>query len=96
MMSESTRGTGAALAAALVAAPQPLWACATCFGQSDAPMAQGMNMGIFTLLIVILSVLVGIAAFFVYIVRRAARVNGGRGQAMVASALSSPAGRELP
>lgn len=37
-------------------------------------MAQGMNMGIFTLLFVVLSVLIGIAAFFVYILRRASRL----------------------
>ena len=43
-------------------------------------MAQGMNMGIFTLLIVILSVLVGIAAFFFYIIRRAARFEAAQGQ----------------
>ncbi len=51
-----------------------LHACAACFGQSDAPMAQGMNMGIFTLLLVVLSVLLGIAAFFFYLLRRAARL----------------------
>lgn len=53
-------------------APSPLFACATCFGQSDAPMAQGMNWGIFTLLAVIVTVLVSIAGFFIYIIRKAA------------------------
>jgi len=58
------------LAAALV--PSPLFACATCFGQSDSPMAQGMNWGIFTLLGVIVTVLATIFGFFVYLIRKAA------------------------
>ena len=53
-------------------APSPLMACATCFGQSDAPMAQGMNWGIFTLLGVIVVVLATIASFFVYLIRKEA------------------------
>ncbi|MEI6193148.1 MAG: hypothetical protein WCS42_02340 [Verrucomicrobiota bacterium] len=51
-------------------APSSLMACATCFGQSDAPMAQGMNWGIFTLLGVIVAVLATIASFFVYLIRK--------------------------
>lgn len=55
----------------LLAAPgAELWACAACFGQSDSSMAKGMNMGIFTLLLVITCVLASIAGFFVYLVRR--------------------------
>ena len=46
-------------------------ACAACYGRSDAPMAQGLNAGIFTLLGVIGSVLAGAVVFFVYIARRA-------------------------
>lgn len=47
--------------------PQSLHACATCYGASDSPMAQGMNWGIMTLLVVIGCVLGGIVSFFVYI-----------------------------
>ena len=54
--------------------PAAASACAACFGRSDSPMAKGMNMGIFTLLIVILSVLLGISVFFFYILRRAAKM----------------------
>ncbi len=36
-------------------------------------------MGIFTLLFVVLSVLLGIAAFFVYILRRASRLASSTG-----------------
>lgn len=53
--------------------PQPVLACATCFGRSDSKMALGMNMGIFSLLLVILCVLGGVAAFFIYLARRAAQ-----------------------
>ena len=42
-------------------------ACATCFGKSDSALAQGMNMGILALLGVILSVLSGVASFFVFL-----------------------------
>ncbi len=49
-----------------------VWACAACYGQSDAPMAQGMNWGILSLLAVIVAVLGTVAAFFIYLARRAA------------------------
>jgi hypothetical protein len=64
---------GPAVALGLAALPQSLLACAACFGKSDDSMAQGMNMGIFTLLIVIVSVLVGIASFGIFLTRRSAR-----------------------
>jgi heme/copper-type cytochrome/quinol oxidase subunit 2 len=53
--------------------PQALFACAACFGQTDDKMAQGMNAGIITLLIIITLVLAGVAAFFIHVARRAAR-----------------------
>jgi hypothetical protein len=36
-------------------------------------MAQGMNWGIFSLLIVIVSMLLGIAGFFVFLARKSAQ-----------------------
>jgi hypothetical protein len=53
----------------------PVRACAACFGKSDSNMAQGMNMGIFALLLVITCVLCGIAGFFVYVARRSAQLE---------------------
>jgi hypothetical protein len=47
-------------------------ACAACYGQSDSPMAHGMNAGIFALLGVIGIVLCGAGTFFVVLARRAA------------------------
>ncbi len=53
----------------------PLVACAACYGQSDSPLAKGMNWGIVTLLGTILLVLGGIAAFFVSLARRSAALS---------------------
>jgi hypothetical protein len=63
-----------ALVLGLAVALQPgaVLACAACYGQSDSPMAQGMNWGIFSLLAVVVTVLGGIAGFFVYLARRSA------------------------
>lgn len=52
-------------------------ACATCYGASDSPLAQGMNWGIATLLGVIGAVLAGVVAFFVHVGMRSAKVNAG-------------------
>ena len=65
----------ASVASLAVMLPGAASACASCFGQSDSPMAKGMNAGIFTLLLVITSVLVTVAIFFAYILRRAARLR---------------------
>ncbi len=46
-------------------------ACAACFGKSDSPLAAGMNAGIFALLLVVVMVLSGVGAFFIYLARRA-------------------------
>ena len=46
-------------------------ACAACYGESDSPMAEGMNAGIFVLLIIIGGTLAAIAGFFLFIMRRA-------------------------
>jgi hypothetical protein len=55
--------------AATIALAQPasVSACATCFGASDSPLAQGMNWGILTLLLIIFCVLTGIVGFFVHL-----------------------------
>ncbi|MDE3066990.1 MAG: hypothetical protein KGJ60_05495 [Verrucomicrobiota bacterium] len=53
------------------AVPAPLLACAVCGGaHSESQLAHGMNAGIFTLMGVIVTVLAGIALFFVHIVRK--------------------------
>ena len=50
-------------------------ACAACYGQSDSPLAQGMNWGIVSLLAVVGCVLSGVAAFFVHIGRKSIAAN---------------------
>jgi hypothetical protein len=50
-------------------------ACAACFGRSDSALAYGMNAGILTLLAVIATMLTAVASFFVFIVRRASRLE---------------------
>ena len=60
-----------------VLAPPPLFACAACYGQSDSPLAQGMNWGIFTLLGVVVTVLAGVAGFFVYLIRKEVAAEDG-------------------
>lgn len=65
----------AGIALGMAALPASVQACAACFGKSDDAMALGMNMGIFALLVVILSVLIGIASFFVFLARRAVRFS---------------------
>ena len=52
------------------ACPLSVHACATCFGRSDSPLAQGMNWGIFTLLVIVALVLGGVTAFFIFMARR--------------------------
>jgi heme/copper-type cytochrome/quinol oxidase subunit 2 len=49
--------------------------CATCFGQSDSPLAHGMNMAIMTLLGVVLTVMALIVAFFIHVSRRSAKAG---------------------
>jgi hypothetical protein len=60
------------VSAALALSPDSAQACAACYGQSDSPMAAGMNWGIVSLLTMIVLVLGGVAGFFVFLVRRAA------------------------
>ena len=55
----------------VVAAPRAAFACPVCFGQSDSPMAQGVNMGIYVLLGITGGVLAAFATFFIYLIRRA-------------------------
>ena len=64
----------ALLVLAVLMSPQAGFACAACYGASDSPLAQGMNMGILFLLGVIGSVLLGITAFFIFVARNAARL----------------------
>ena len=74
-MLKKTKDIGYLAFAVLFLLEQNASACAACFGESDSPMADGMNAGIFTLLIVVGGTLSGIAGFFIYIIRRGARMS---------------------
>jgi len=70
------------LALAWLARPDSVSACAVCFGAPDSPLTKGMAWGILSLLVVIGCVLATVAAFFVYLARRASTaevpVPGGK------------------
>jgi magnesium-transporting ATPase (P-type) len=70
-MKTSARKIFVLLALLLGLFPADLLACATCYGASDSPLAQGMNMGIMVLLACIGFVILCICVFFAYIIRRA-------------------------
>ena len=63
--------------------PGSIWACAACYGQSDSPMAHGLNWGIFSLLLVVVLMLGGIASFFVYLARRSSALSSGANQSPI-------------
>jgi hypothetical protein len=68
----TVRSAVRALAAvALILVPRVALACPVCFGQSDSPLAKGVNMGVLFLLGTITAVLIGFAGFMVYLARRA-------------------------
>ena len=60
---------------AFLALPQVATACPSCYGAPDSPMTAGMNMAILSLLGITGVVLFAIAAFMVYLWRRAAMLN---------------------
>ncbi len=58
-------------ALASVCVPRAALACPVCFGQSDAPLAKAMNLGVIAMLVVVVAVLSGFAAFIFFLARRA-------------------------
>jgi hypothetical protein len=77
-----------ATAALCLLAHADLSACVACYGQSDSPLAEGMNMGILFLLGCIGAVLAGFASFFVYLGRRSAAVQAARATQSTAASRS--------
>jgi predicted permease len=55
--------------------PTELFACAVCFGDKNSQMGKAADAGVLTLLLIIMAVLVGVATFFIYIVRRTTRIE---------------------
>ncbi len=77
---QSAVGNFTLTAVVALASTSSAFACATCYGASDSPLAQGMNWGIMVLLGFIGSVLVAVSSFFVYIVRRASAMEAAAAQ----------------
>jgi hypothetical protein len=63
---------------AVLAAPRAALACPVCFGRSDSPLALATNLGVMAMLLVVVAVLGGFAAFFVYLARRARTMADAR------------------
>lgn len=64
----------------LAGAAAPAWACAVCYGDSEAPMTAGMNNAIVFLLAVVAVVQGGFVAMFLGFRRRARRLREERGR----------------
>ena len=67
-------GISKILAAAFLLMPS-LNACTACFGKTDEALAQGMNAGIYVMLVFVVAAWVLFGSFFVFIARRSKRVN---------------------
>jgi hypothetical protein len=76
-----------ALLAAVAMAPEAASGCAVCYGDSNSPLAIGLNWGIASLLAVVLLVLGSVGGFFFYIAKRSA--NSGLGAGPVDSGSTS-------
>jgi hypothetical protein len=52
--------------------PSATQACSVCFGNTDSKLSQGMLAGVLVLLLVVLAVLGGFVALFIFLARKAA------------------------
>ena len=50
-------------------------ACAVCFGAPDSPIAKAVSWSVIALLGIVMIVLTGVAAFFIYLAKRAREVG---------------------
>lgn len=72
-MSRTTKilALGSAASISLILLPTPAFACPVCYGAIEGPAADAMNLAILALLGVTGLVLGGVAAFFIYLTKRA-------------------------
>jgi Na+-transporting NADH:ubiquinone oxidoreductase subunit NqrD len=76
------KALGRALAVlAITATPRLALACPVCFGDANAPMTVATNNGIWFMLGIVFAVLTAFASFFIYLIRRANRVEEPAGPA---------------
>lgn len=69
-------------------------ACPVCFGENDSPMAQAMNLGVLTMLVIVAGVLAGFASFVIHLMRRARLADPSRPAAPERSVLESAGPQE--
>lgn len=74
-MNKALRQLVMAMVALAALVPSDLHACAVCFGDKSSQMGKAADAGVLTLLFIILAVLGGVVSFFIYIVRRTARLE---------------------
>ena len=65
-------------------------ACSVCFGGTDSQLRRGMIAGVLVLLLVVLSVLGGFVALFVYLARRAAATAALENQSTAPDSILNP------
>ena len=70
------RTVGAVCGLWLLGAARGAEACSTCYGQAEGPMMDAAKLGVFLLYGMVLAVQLGLAAFFLYLMRRARRYHG--------------------
>jgi hypothetical protein len=58
----------------LLSCPKTIWACSVCLGDPNAPMVKSVNSGVWFLLGVITTLLVGFASLFLFWRKRAAQL----------------------
>jgi len=75
MIARPSRVFWVLLAFAATWLPQAGFACAVCFGDSQAPVTKGINFFILTLLGITLGVLGGAGGFMVYLARKSAAIS---------------------
>jgi hypothetical protein len=68
---------GVAVVSVLLLVPRTAFACPVCFGQSDSPLALGINYGILAMLGFVVSLWVAFGSFFIYLRRRARLAETG-------------------
>jgi heme/copper-type cytochrome/quinol oxidase subunit 2 len=68
----------ASLVLGLLLQCQSIFACAACYAKLDqkSPLAEGMNWGILSLLVVVVCVLSGIAGGAIFLARKSAAASG--------------------
>lgn len=57
----------------MFAGPRTAFACAACTGRSDDAVAEGLNVAVLTLLLVLLAVYGAVISSLVYLIRRASK-----------------------